>query len=215
MLHHVFGYRQTVDNTPLPGFRRSRSSTNGTVHKTNQTEGGRIMKVLHSVTITAAAVALLAFSAPVTAFSQMKDMPVKEHRHGDGQMMEMCNMDKMDDMMGMCIEHADKMGLSEEQMAKMKPAHREMQKKQARFKADLKIAEIELMEIMEVKDFDLEKAGTTVKKIADIKTAHQLEMLKGMKDMRTMLTDEQFKNMKKMMPMKGEKKPAKMIHKKR
>jgi Spy/CpxP family protein refolding chaperone len=173
------------------------------------------MNVLHSVTVTAAAMALLAFSAPVTAYSQMKDMSMKEHQHGAGQMMDMGTMDKMDDMMGMCIEHADKMGLSEDQVAKMKPAHYEMQKKQARFKADLKIAEIELKEIMEVKDFDLEKASATVKKIADIKTAHQLDMLKHMKEMRTLLTDEQFKNMKKMMAMKGDKKPAKMIHKKR
>ena len=119
-------------------------------------------------------------------------------------------MDKMGDMMGMCIEHADKMGLTDDQIMKMKPMHSEMQKKQARFKADLKIAEIELMEIMEVKDFDLEKAGAAVKKIAEIKTAHHLEMLKAMKEMRTILTDEQFKKMKKMMPMKmGEKKPAK------
>ena len=126
------------------------------------------------------------------------------------QMMEMGNMDKMGDMMGMCIEHADKMGLTDDQIMKMKPMHREMQKKQARFKADLKIAEIELMEIMEVKDFDMEKASAAVKKIADIKTAHHLEMLKAMKEMRAILTDEQFKKMKKMMMcMKmGEKKPA-------
>ena len=55
------------------------------------------------------------------------------------------------------------------------------------------------MEIMEVKDFDLEKASAAVKKIADIKTAHHLEMLKAMKEMRAVLTDEQFKKMKKMM----------------
>jgi Spy/CpxP family protein refolding chaperone len=173
------------------------------------------MKAIHSVTITAAAVALLVFSVSVPAFSQMKDMSMNEHKDGHVQMMEMCNMDKMDDMMGMCIEHADKMGLSEDQMVKMKPVHRDMQKKQARFKADQKIAEIELMEIMEVKDFDLEKAGTSVKKIADIKTAHHLEMLKAMKEIRSMLTDEQFKNMKKMMSMKPcEKKPAKRMMKK-
>ena len=129
--------------------------------------------------------------------------------------MEMGNMDKMGDMMGMCIEHADKMGLTDDQIAKMKPLHREMQKKQARFKADRKIAEIELMEIMEVKDFDLEKASAAVKKIEEIKTAHHLEMLKAMKEMRTILTDEQFKKMKKMMSMKtGEKKPAKKMMKK-
>jgi len=157
-----------------------------------------------------AAAALLAFSAPLPALSQMKDMPIREYRE-HGQMMEMGTMDRMGDMMGMCIEHADKMGLTDDQMAKMKPAHREMQKKQVRFKADLKIAEIELMEIMEVKDFDLEKAGASVKKIADIKTAHHLDMLKHMKEMRSMLTDDQFKNMKKMMPMKGQKRAAKKM----
>jgi Spy/CpxP family protein refolding chaperone len=145
------------------------------------------------------------------AYSQMMDMPMHEqHREGHGQTMGMGHMDRMGDMMGSCIEHAEKIGLTDAQLMKMKPAHREMEKRQARFKADLKIAELELMEIMEVKDFDLEKAGTAVKKIADIKTAHQLEMLQGMKEMRTMLTDDQFKKMGKMMPMKtGVKKPAK------
>ena len=157
---------------------------------------------------------LLTVVFAVPAFSEMKDMSMKEHREGHGQMMEMGNMDKMGDMMGMCIEHADKMGLTDDQIMKMKPLHREMQKKQARFKADQKIAEIELMEITEVKDFDLEKASSAVKKIAEIKTAHHLEMLKNMKEMRTILTDEQFKKMKKMMPMKmGEKKPAKKMMK--
>jgi len=115
-------------------------------------------------------------------------------------------MDKMGDMMGMCLEHADEMGLTDDQVMKMKPIHREMQKKHVRFKADVKIAEMELMEIMEVKDFDLEKASSAVKKIEAIKTAHHLEMVKAMKEVRSNLTDDQFKKMKKMMPMKtGEK----------
>ena len=173
------------------------------------------MRVLHTLTITAAAVALLAFSGPKAAFSQAMDMSKMEHTQGHGQMMEMGHMDKMDDMMGMCIEHGDKMGLSDDQMAKMKPMHREMQKKQVRFRADLKIAEIELMEIMEVKDFDLEKAALADKKIEGLKTAYHLEMLKGMREMRTMLTDAQFKSMQKMMPMKMEmKKPGKRNMKK-
>jgi len=64
---------------------------------------------------------------------------------------------------------------------------------------------------MEVKDFDLDKANTAVKKIEDIKTAQHLEMLKTMKDMRTILTDEQFKNMHKMYMKMGEKKHGKMM----
>ncbi len=62
---------------------------------------------------------------------------------------------------------------------------------------------------------DLEKASSAVRNIAEIKTAHHLEMLKAMKEMRTILTDEQFKKLKKMMSMKtGEKKPAKRMMKK-
>jgi len=173
------------------------------------------MRSKYLISLMMAAVALLAFSVPVPGFSQMKDMSMKEHSEGHGHMMGMGNMDRMGDMMGMCIEHADELGLTDDQIMKMKPVHREMKKKDARFKADWKIAEIELMEIMEVKDFDLEKANSAVKKIEEIKTAHHLEMLKAMKEMRSILTDEQFKKMKKMMSMKtGEKKPAKRKMKK-
>lgn len=179
------------------------------------------MKAISSISVMVAAAALLAFSAPMPAFSEMKDMSMKGHRGDHGRMMGMCNMDKMekmdmDDMMGMCCGHADKMGLTDEQSMKMKPIHSEMQKKNARFKADLKIAQIELKDIMDVKDFDLEKAGSAVKKIADIKTAHHLEMLSAMKEMRTILTDEQFKKMKSMKHMEmGDKKPGmRMKHKK-
>ena len=124
-------------------------------------------------------------------FSQM-NMPMQEHKDGHGQMM------KMGDMMGMCMKHAGDMGLTDDQIMKMKSMHREMQRKQARFEADLKIAQIDLMEIMEVKDFDLEKAGAAVRRIEQIKTARHLEMLNAMKEMRANLTDEQFKKMKMM-----------------
>ena len=157
---------------------------------------------------------LLTVLIALPAFAQM-DMPMKEHMEGHGQMMGAGGMDRMGDMMGMCLEHAAKIGLTDEQIKKITPIHREMQKKQARFKADVKIAEIDLMEIMEVKDFDLEKASAGVKKIADIKTAHHLDMLKSMKEVRSVLTDEQFQKMKKMMAMKmEEKKPAKKMVKK-
>jgi len=107
----------------------------------------------------------------------------------------------MGGMMGMCLKNADKLGLTDDQVNKITPIHREMQKKMIRAKADLEIARIELKEIMAVKDFDLEKAGAQVRKIEDIRTNKHLEMLKSMKEVRSILTDEQFKKMKKMMPM--------------
>jgi len=162
-----------------------------------------------SVVLMAAVVALLMTSLPAPAFSQMMGMSMQGRGEGHGQMMGTGSMD-------MCIVHADKIGLTDNQLTKMKPMHREMQKKQAQFMADLKIAEIDLMGIMDVKDFDLEKASAAVKRIEEIKTAQHLEMLNAMKEMRTMLTDEQFKKMQKMMPMKaGAKKPAKRMLKKK
>lgn len=164
-------------------------------------------KILLSLLLT------IAFAVP--AFSQMMDMEMKGHKEGYEQRMEKGNLDRMGDMMGMCLEHADELGLTDGQTNKITTIHRAMQKKQARFKADLKIAEIELMEIMEVKDFDIEKASAAVQKKADIKTAHHLEMLKSMKEVRTILTEEQFKKMKKMRPMRMEgKEPEKMMMKK-
>lgn len=161
------------------------------------------MKKRNSISlIVAAAAILLAFGTPVSAFSQ---------RMGMGPMHKMDGMDKMGDMMDRCLERAEEMGLTEDQIMKIKPIHTGMQKRQAQFQADLKIARIDLMEIMEVKDFDLEKSSAAVKKIEQIKTAHHLEMLKDMKKIRSILTDEQFKKMKKMMFMKTDwEKPAKM-----
>ena len=158
---------------------------------------------------------LLSVVFTVPAFSQMSNMPMMGQGGGHGRMMGMGDMDMTGGDM-MCMEHMRHMGLTDEQMEKMKPLQREMQKKHIRFKADRKIAELELEEIMDVKDFDLEKARAAVKKIGDMKTAHHLEMLKAKKDMRSILTDEQFKKMCRMMPMKmGAKKHGKMMMRKK
>jgi periplasmic protein CpxP/Spy len=158
------------------------------------------------------------------AFAQMKaPMGPKGPGPGPGpgrEMCVMCAMDGMGDMMGgmmgTCLQNADKIGLTDDQIQKITPIHREMQKKMIRDKADLEIAQIELKEIMDVKDFDLEKATAQVRKIEDIKTHKHLEMLKSMKEVRSILTDEQFKKMKKMMPMMMDrnKPPRKMMKKK-
>jgi Spy/CpxP family protein refolding chaperone len=153
---------------------------------------------------------LLTAAFAVPAFAQMKDKPMKqckecdmqEHHMGEMNHMDMGHMDMMGGgMMGQCIKNADKIGLSEEQKKKVTPLHQEMQKKQIRFQADLKIAQLEMKEIMEPKDFDIEKAKAAMKKTEDIKTAHHLEMLKAMKEVRSVFTDEQYKKMKELMPM--------------
>ena len=106
-----------------------RTSELKVVKKTVPTiKGERVVRTKYSIFIIVAAVALMAFSFPVPAFSQMKDMSMKGHGEGHGQMMEMGTMEKMGDMMGMCMQHADMMGLTDDQISKMKPMHSEMQK---------------------------------------------------------------------------------------
>jgi len=164
--------------------------------------------------------ACLAVSLAVPSFAQM-NRPMGPNGPGPGpEKCDRCDMDgrgsMMGDMMGNCLRNADKLGLSDDQVSKITPVHRELQKKMIRAKADLEIARIELKEIMAVKDFDLDKAAAQVKKIEDIKTGKHLEMLKSMKEVRSILTDEQFKKMKKMMPMMREhdRRPGKMMKKK-
>ncbi len=150
--------------------------------------------------------------AALPAYAQMMDMPMKdmpmmEHMGGEGHAM---GMDKMGEAMGMCIANADKIGLSDEQTRKLTPLHREMQKKMVRSRAELKIAEMELMEVMEVKDFDLEKATAAAKKIVDTKLESHLQMLKLMKQARAILTSDQFQKVRKLMEKRMGGKPGMM-----
>lgn len=117
-------------------------------------------------------------------------------------MIDLSYMDKMSAMMARCIGHAYEMGLSDGQIKKIKPVHSEMQKKHAQFVADLRIAEIELMETLETKEFDLEIANGAVNRISDTTKVHHLSMLKALKEMRNIFTDQQFKEINVMVPMK-------------
>ena len=109
--------------------------------------------------------------------------------YGYGYGKGMGSMDRMENMVGMCLAHIDQMGLSGEQLAKIKPIRREMLRKQVQFKAERKLAEMDLAEIMSEKDFDLEKASTAVKRISDIKTRHHLEMLKYIKQVHNIMPE--------------------------
>ena len=148
-------------------------------------------KILAALLLTAV------FAVP--AFADMHGKEMKEHQKCEcHEQMGKHHMHKRGDMLGMLIMHADKVGLTEDQVVKLKAIHRSMKVKEIRLEADKKIAKIELMEIMEVKDFDLEKANATIQKISDLKRDQNLEMLKSMKEVRSLLTDEQFKKIKEM-----------------
>lgn len=166
------------------------------------------MKIQFTKSSLLAVAAILVFNAPFPAEAFIMQ---GEHLNRMGNMMHGEHLNKMGGMMGMemCLEHAEKLGLSAAQVAKIKPLHSDMLKKDARFTADLKIAELELLELLEVKDYDLEKTSQSVKKISTIVTDHHLDMLKTMKELRAVMTEDQFEAMKKHMAMKPEVKKLK------
>lgn len=139
----------------------------------------------------------LCFSTPAYAQDEMK--PMNEYKEEQCVMTK--NMNQIGNTLSMCIENAHALNITDAQLQTIKPLHSEMQKKNARFRAEMKIAEIDLRDIMDVKDFDLGKANAGAQHIGQIQTTHHLEMLKTMKEMRAVLTNEQFLKMK--MPMKG------------
>lgn len=141
---------------------------------------------------------LLTVIFAVPAFADMHGKETKGHKECacHEQMQGKPGMHRRGDMVGMLIKHADKIGLTDDQVVKLKAIHSGIIKKKIRFGADSKLARIELMEIMEVKDFDLEKANAAALKITDLKKDQRLEMLKSIKDVRAILTDDQFKKIK-------------------
>lgn len=157
---------------------------------------------------------LVAFALPVSA--QMMGGPMQGRCELCGLGMGM-GMGGMDGMMENCLRYADKIGLSDDQVKKIKAIHRNMKKKQAQFKADMEIAQVDMREIMDVKDFDLEKATAVAKKMGDMRAAHHLEMLKAKKEVRAILTEDQFKKLRKLMQEQkgkmGGKKPARKMMK--
>lgn len=141
------------------------------------------MKTQYSILLRVAALALLISGASVPAFCESLDPSMKEIGAVHERVADIGNNDSMGDMMG----------LADDQAIKMKLLQSEMKKNLVRASADLKSAETELAEIMKVKDFDLEKANPAVTRIAEIKKAYYLETIKTIRDMRILVSEEQFR----------------------
>ena len=121
---------------------------------------------------------------------------MKAYGARNGLMVEMRTMSRMGAIMGRYIKHVENLALTEDQIMKIIPVHDEMQKKEAKFKADLKIAQIELTESALKKPYQV-RNNSAVTNIADIKEAHHVQLLKALKEMRIVLTDEQLRKMEK------------------
>jgi Spy/CpxP family protein refolding chaperone len=100
-----------------------------------------------------------------------------------------CGCDSSHSPMGMF----KKLGLDEKQMKSVREIHFRTMKEMVKKKADLKVAKIELQEILSKDPVDMAAAETAVKKAESLKSEMKMMHIKAMEEVKSNLTDEQKK----------------------
>ena len=141
------------------------------------------MKKLAVIVAVVSIVALAAF-----AYGEMGG-----HGMGSG-MMYGCGMDGQ--MMG--TEHLKSLSLDEQQKAFMGEIKSRMKKETIRRTADMRIAQIELKELLTQDTVDMKAVEAKVKQLETMRTEMQLSHIKAMEDCKAKLTPEQRKKFREM-----------------
>lgn len=91
------------------------------------------------------------------------------------------------------MEMLKRLGLDAKQEAAVKAIHEKTQKEMIKRQADIKIAEIELREILAVDTVDMAAAAAAVKKLEGLKTDMKMMSIKSMEEVKSNLNPEQKK----------------------
>jgi Spy/CpxP family protein refolding chaperone len=95
------------------------------------------------------------------------------------------------------------LGLDDNQTAQVKPILYKLQKEMIKKRADIKVAEIELEEILGKDPVDMNAAEPKIKQIATLKADAAITHIQGIEALKAKLTPEQKKKLTQMAPMKG------------
>jgi len=125
---------------------------------------------------------------------------------GSGMMhkcMKMCGMGQMmGEGMGCCKKGfflccKEEMDLTDEQVLSLKKIKMNFAKGDIQRDADLKIAHLELKELLGADKVDIDKAGKKIKSIASMKAEKKIAHLKSFEKAKQVLTEEQLSKVKK------------------
>ena len=105
----------------------------------------------------------------------------------------------------------EQLKLTDDQVAKLKKIRLDYQKEMIKRRANLRVAELELWELIDAKNLDMDKADKKVKEAEAIRAGIMLYRIKALQETRKFLTDEQyeqfrelgFKSMRRMMGRHG------------
>ena len=114
---------------------------------------------------------------------------------GMGGMMHGGQMGMMAQGMGQMfyLDRADELGLSADQVSKLKELHMESRKDNIRTAAETKIARLELVELIAGDTWTLKDAEPLVRKVQQLEGDMQVRHLQTLSDARKVLTAEQLK----------------------
>ena len=154
---------------------------------------------LFSLLIGATAISSMASSAPCS-MSQMKGEKTS-HMMGSGMMGSgmmdhgMMRMGMMDHQTGhiFFLDRAAELGLSSEQVDKLKTLQTECRRDNIRNAAEVKIARLELVDLLATDNWSLQDTETLVRKVQKLEGDLQVRHLQAMNAARKVLTAEQMK----------------------
>jgi Spy/CpxP family protein refolding chaperone len=142
---------------------------------------------MKKLAVIVAAVSILALTA--LAYGDMGG-----HGMGSGMMCG-CAMDEQ--MMG--TEHLKSLNLDEQQKVFIGEIKSRMKKETIRRTADMRIAQIELKDLLTQEPVDMKAVEAKVKQLETMRTEMQLSHIKAMEECKTKLTPEQRKKLREMM----------------
>lgn len=90
------------------------------------------------------------------------------------------------------LDQATELGLSEDQIAKLKAIRSDTRKEIIRTSAEVKIARLELAELLDGEDWSLKSAEELIRKSQKLEGDIQVRQLKALKDARKVLSKEQL-----------------------
>lgn len=94
--------------------------------------------------------------------------------------------------------HAEELGLSEEQVAKIRNRHAEARKQMIQLKSQIKMNMIDVQNAIMSEEIDMPLAETKIREIGKLKSEKFLAMVQAMNDLRHIVTPEQRKKIKHM-----------------
>lgn len=99
----------------------------------------------------------------------------------------------------MCIKNAEKLGLTDDQLEKLKKAHNGQKKKLIRIRSEIQILNVDLQEELDKDVPDLDRVEKILKKEEPLKTKFTVELLRTKVKVSKILTPEQFEKLRGMM----------------